>query len=260
MDDFKKGTVHPTALVSSRATLGAHVTVGPFTIIHAGVLIGDRSVVGSHCILGEPTSDFYLDGSAEIPQPCVIGEDALIRSHTIIYQGVVAGHGLETGHRVTIREGSTIGNGVRIGTMSDLQGDLTIGDYVRLHSSVHIGRLSTIEDLVWVFPFVVLTNDPHPPSDTCTVGPTIRRCAVIATNSILMPGVVIGEHALVGAMSLVNRDVAASTVVVGVPAKPVGLTSAVTCKHGVLDHVYPWTDHFRRGYPPEAFEGSDSPK
>lgn len=258
MENFERGAVHATALVSAEATLGRDVTVGPFSIVNEDVVLGDRCVVGSHCVLGEPTGDFYGDAPRS-PRQCRIGADSLIRSHTVIYQGVSIGRGFECGHRVTIREGTLIGNGVRVGTMSDLQGDLTIGNYVRLHSNVFVPQQSTIEEFVWLFPHVVLTNDPHPPSDTCIQGPTIRRCAVVAARAVIMPAIEIGENALVGAMSLVTRDVAPETVVVGVPAKTVGSTSAVTCKLGILDHVYPWTDHFHRGYPPDAFPDGQLP-
>jgi acetyltransferase-like isoleucine patch superfamily enzyme len=235
-------------VVDPNASIGTNVTIGAFTVVHDGVEIADNTVVGSHCVLGEPTADHYT-GVVSEAGPCVIGERSVIRSHTVVYRGASIGGGFECGHRVTIREGSEIGTGVRVGTMSDLQGDLRIGDYARLHSNVHVGRLSIVEELTWIFPFVVLTNDPHPPSDTCTVGATVRKLAVVATNSVLMPGVEVGEGALVGAMSLVTRDVPANTVVVGSPAHEVGPVDDVVCKHGKLDHVYPWPDQFRRGYP-----------
>lgn len=247
MDTLEFGQIHPTALVSSSAALGDEVTVGPFAVVHDGVEVGARSIIGTHCVLGEPTVGFYDSGSTA--GGTRIGEGSIIRSHTVIYQNVTIGCSFRTGHHVTVREGTSIGDDVQIGTMSDLQGDLSVGNHVRLHSNVHVGRLSVIEDFAWLFPYVVLTNDPHPPSDTCTRGALIRRFAVVATNSVIMPGIAVGEHALVGAMSLVTRDVPAETVVVGSPAQSRGSVRDIECQHGALDAVYPWPMQFRRGYP-----------
>lgn len=255
MDGFRRGEINERALISEGAVLGEGVTIGAFAVVNDGVTLGDGSFVGPHSIVGEPAASYY-ERSDLAPLGCEIGAGAVIRSQTVIYDGVKAGPGLSTGHRVTIREGSRLGEDCRIGTLSDLQGDLTIGDHVRMHSSVHIGQLSTLESFVWVFPFVVLTNDPHPPSDTCTQGPTIRKYAVLATNSVIMPGIEIGEHALVGAMSLVTRDVPPHRVVVGSPARDAGPVEEVRCKEGRLDSVYPWPPRFHRGYPEGAF-GSD---
>jgi acetyltransferase-like isoleucine patch superfamily enzyme len=181
----------------------------------------------------------------------------VIRSHAVVYAGATIGDGFQCGHHVTIREGSVLGTDVRVGTLSDLQGDLTIGDHVRLHSSVFVPQGTTIEDLVWIFPHAVLTNDPHPPSDTCTQGPTIRRYAVISAHATIMPGLEIGEQALVGAKALVRADVPPKAVVVGVPARIVGSTDDVVCRHGRLDRVYPWWTHFRRGYPDGVLPDAD---
>lgn len=250
METMKRGEIHPTALVSSAATVGQDVTVGPFAVIHDGVQLGDGAVVGSHCVLGEPVQDYFERGTG--PLTTRVGEGSMIRSHTVIYQDVTLGSGFRAGHRVTIREGTCVGDGVQVGTLSDIQGNLSIGNHVRLHSNVHLGQLSMIEDFVWIFPYVVLTNDPHPPSDTCTRGVTVRRYAVVSTNSVILPGISIGEHALVGAMSLVTRDVDPETVVVGVPAKPRGSVRDIKCVHGAMDNVYPWPVQFRRGYPAGA--------
>lgn len=252
MTVFEQGKVHPTALVSPLAELGSDVTIGPFSIIHDGVVIGDRTVVGSHCVLGEPTTAVAQPDGSSLSTACRIGADSNIRSHSVIYQGATAGAHFETGHRVIIREGSIIGTGVRVGTMCDLQGYLTIGDHVRLHSNVFVAQMTVIESFVWLFPGAMITNDPHPPSDTCTRGATIRTFAVVAARATLMPGIEIGTSALVGAGSLVTRDVPAETVVVGSPAKPVGSVRDVVCKHGELDAVYPWPAQFRRGYLPGA--------
>ncbi len=259
---FTRGTIHGSSCVSPDASLGADVTVGPFAVIHAGVELGEGSFVGAGAVLGEPTADFYHNPSYE-PQPCRIGPRAVLRSHSIVYAGSTIGDDFACGHHVTIREGSTIGDDVRIGTNSDVQGDLAIGAHTRLHSGVFVAQRSVIEDFVWIFPHAVLTNDPHPPSDTCTRGPTIRRFAVVAANATIMPAVEVGEGALVGAKSLVRSDVPPATVVVGIPAQVVGQTSDVTCCAGRLDQVYPWWTHFRRGYPegvlpPVAATGSDA--
>jgi acetyltransferase-like isoleucine patch superfamily enzyme len=242
-------SVHPTSVVDSAARLGTNVVVGPFCVVHANVDVGDGSFVDSHTVLGAPTADFYGAPDAYAAPPCTIGSGAIIRSHSTIYAGAELGPEFECGHGVTIREGSRIGRGVRVGTRSDLQGELTIGDYARLHSNVFVAQRSTVEELTWLLPYVVLANDPHPPSDTCTVGPTIRRFAVVGTGATVFPAVEVGEGALVGAMTLVREDVPRESVVVGVPGRVIGPTSGVACREGLLDRVYPWWTHFRRGYP-----------
>jgi acetyltransferase-like isoleucine patch superfamily enzyme len=241
--------IHPTSTISPDAQLGRDVTVGPYAVISANVSLGDGSFVDSHALVGAPTADYYAGPEAYEPAPSQIGKRALIRSHSVLYSGATIGDDFECGHHVTIREGTHIGDGVRIGTSSDVQSDATIGDYARLHSNVFVAARSTIDELTWLFPYVILVDDPHPPSDTCTQGPTIRKFASIGAASMIYPAVEIGQGAVVGAMSLVRTDVPPETLVVGVPAKVVGPSADVVCREGRLDRVYPWWLHFRRGYP-----------
>lgn len=232
---------------TSRKTPG-HVgrgsRISSSTEVHGNVIIGDDVTIEGHCIIGYPTP--LADG-----QPLVIGDNSLIRSHSIFYEGSTFGANLVTGHRVTVREKFAAGRNLQIGTLCDFQGDATVGDYVRTHSSVHIGRKTVIGSYVWIFPYTVFTNDPHPPSEGFLTGATVEDFAVVATHCTVLPGVRIGTRSLVGAQSLVNKDVPPDTVVGGVPAKVLCATSAIQLKDG-SGPAYPWTRHFHRGYPEET--------
>lgn len=236
--------IHPTALIDSKAKLGSNVSVGPYTIIHGNVEVGEGTEIGSHCEIGVPSA--LADGL-----PLIIGKSSLIRSHSVFYEGSVFGEKLSTGHRVTVREKTQAGEGLQIGTLSDIQGHCKIGDYVKFHSNVHIGQRSIIGNYVWIFPYVVLTNDPHPPSNIL-MGVTIEDFVAIATMSVILPGVTVKSGALVGAHSSVSKLVEADTVVAGTPAKFICETSAIKLKDGSGGSAYPWRRHFHKGYPEAA--------
>ena len=249
MNGFTVGEIHPTAIISDKARLGTNVSVGAHCIVYDHVEIGDNTVVGPHSILGEPLATYYRGERYENP-PLTIGKNSLFRSGAIIYAGSQIGASVELGHRVTIREQTEIGAHARVGTLSDVQGFCRIGNYSRLHSNVHIGQKSEIGDFVWIFPYVVLTNDPQPPSSILQ-GVVVEDFAVIATQAVIMAGVRIGHDALVGASALVTKDVEAESVVVGVPAKK--LASVREIKSASTGQpVYPWREHFERGMPWEG--------
>lgn len=239
--------IHPTALIGDNVKLGDGVTIGARSIVYDNVDLGDNCKVGADVILGEPTAQIYSDPESYRNPMLKIGRDAIIRAGSILYSGSEFAPRLETGHRVTIRENTSAGINFRIGTLSDIQGNCEFGDFVRLHSNVHIGQKNIVGNYVWIFPYVVLTNDPHPPSDYL-VGCTIDDFAVVATMSVVLPGVHIGRDSLVGAGSIVGRDVGAEDVVAGNPAKRVAsIRDIKSRKDG--GGVYPWRLYFDRGMP-----------
>lgn len=233
--------IHPTAIISSNAKIGSNVEIGAFCIIYDNVDIGDNTIIGPYCELGVANGI----SNGEILK---IGKNSHIRSHSIFYEASFFDDGLVTGHRVTIREKTLAGKNLQIGTLSDIQGHCDIGDYVRLHSNVRIGQKSKIGNYVWIFPYVVLTNDPHPPSDTL-LGVTVKDYAAIATMSVILPGTTIEEGVLIGAHSSVKGRTEPNTVYVGNPAKKACDTSKIKLQDGSEQPAYPWRKHFHRGYP-----------
>lgn len=235
--------IHSTAVIADGVVLQGDCEIGPFSIIEAGVVLGPGARIGSHCHLGVAT---LLTGGRRL----TIGAGAVIRSHSVFYAGSSYGNGLATGHHVTSREGVTAGAGLQIGTGCDLQGEALIGDHVRMHSHVQVNQQSRIGNFVWLFPHVVLLNDPQPPNDVLA-GVTVADFAAIAARATVLPGVTIGRDSLVGAGSLVTRDVGAGQIAYGVPARAAGPAAAVSLRTTGRP-AYPWRRHFHRGYPPDV--------
>lgn len=228
-------------IIEDDVVIGDNTFVDSGTTIRSYTHIGANSNIGSNCIIGEYWMDFYKDHQTH-EHSLVIGENALIRSGSIIYAGSRIGNNFQTGHQVTIREKAEVGDNVSIGTLSDIQGNCKIGNYVRLHSNVHIGQLSVIDDFVWIFPYVVLTNDPTPPSENF-VGVHVHSFAIVATGSIIMPGLDLGQDCLIGAGAIVTKSVEPYAVAVGNPAKTISDVRNVKNKI-TGEPVYPWREHF----------------
>lgn len=228
--------------------IGKNVSIHPTAIIYPNVIIHDNVFIGPYCIIGEPTASYYKDPNNHEFKKTEIGANSILRSNTIIYEGNRIGENFQCGHHVTIREDTIIGKNCSVGTLSDIQGKAKIGNYVRLHSNVHIGQLTEIDDYAWLFPYALTTNDMYPPMDKLE-GCKIGKYALVTARTTLLPGVSVGENTLVAAGALVSKDVMSGKVVRGFPAKEVGNIEDIRDKDG--NQVYPWPQFLEeyRGYP-----------
>jgi acetyltransferase-like isoleucine patch superfamily enzyme len=185
--------------------------------IYQNVILGEGSIVEDFCIIGTPPR-----GTREGQLATTLGDGAVIRSHSVIYAGNTIGRNFQTGNKVNIRESNRIGDNVSVGTLSVIEHHVEIADNVRIHTQVFVPEFSVLEEGCWIGPNVVLTNAKYPLSPgvkDSLIGPVIRKGAKIGANATLLPGVVIGEYALVGAGAVVVRDVPPGAVVAGNPAR-----------------------------------------
>lgn len=173
---------------------------------------GENCTVHPEAILGHPYPD------AE--EPTVVGDDATIRSGTVVYADVQIGDDFTTGHDAVVRERTSIADDVLVGTKTVVDGTTTIGSHVSLQTGVYVPSYTTIESHVFVGPRAVLTNDPYPiRHEVDLVGPTLEEHASIGANATLLPGVRIGEGSFVAAGAVVTEDVPPETLAIGSPAQ-----------------------------------------
>lgn len=128
--------------------------------------------------------------------------------------------------------GCSIGDDTRIGAFVEVQKNSIIGARCKISSHSFICEGVCIEDEVFVGHGVMFTNDPLPratndfgalqtEADWRAIATAVKRRASIGSNATILPGVVIGEAAIIGAGAVVARDVPDFTIVAGVPARPI---------------------------------------
>jgi acetyltransferase-like isoleucine patch superfamily enzyme len=171
----------------------------------------------------------------------VIGSGARIRCGTVIYSGSRIGRNLETGHNAIIREENIIGDDFSIWGNSIIDYGCKIGNNVKIHSGVYIGQFTTMEDDVFIGPGVTMANDIHPGCPSayeCMQGPHIKRGAQVGVNCCVLPKVTIGEYSIIGAGSVVTKDIPDGVIAYGNPARAVCGIEDITCSSGLRDKPY----------------------
>lgn len=222
--------IHPTAkiysfvVIEDDVEIGAGTEVGCYTIIKKGVRIGSNVKIEDHVILGKQPKLGILSTAKREPLPTLIIEDECsVGAFSCVYAGSRLGRQAIVGDHATIRERVSIGGRSVIGRGVCVENDVRIGKMVRIQTGAYITAYTTVEDYVFIAPMVTTTNDNFMGRTEKRLelmkGATIKKGARVGANSIILPGIVIGEDAFVGAGSVVTRDVPERKLVIGVPAR-----------------------------------------
>lgn len=155
-----------------------------------------------------------------------------IHPTAIIDEGAAIGEGTHVWHWVHVCGGAVIGRNCSLGQNVFVGNKVNIGNNVKIQNNVSVYDNVTLEDNVFCGPSMVFTNVYNPRSavprkdeyrDTL-----VKRGATLGANCTIVCGVTIGEYAFIGAGAVVNREVPAYALMVGVPARQIGWVS----RHG----------------------------
>ncbi|MFV1986769.1 MAG: acyl-ACP--UDP-N-acetylglucosamine O-acyltransferase [Gemmatimonadota bacterium] len=198
---MKHGTtltsIHPTAVIDDRASVGAGVSVGPYAVIGPGVEIGDRTQIGPHVVVERDTR---VGAECRISAGAVLGTDP----QDLKYVGERTW--LEVGPRTVIREFATLNRGTAAAGLTVVGTDCLIMAYAHVAHDCRIGD------------HVVLSNATNMGGHV-----EIGEWAVVGGVTAIHQFVRIGPHAMVGGASRISRDVAPYTLVAGNPAALYGI-------------------------------------
>lgn len=234
----RTATVENKRMLASRTHIGSHAQLigevqtggGAFidsnVVVFGPVKIGKGTYVGPNCVVGFPAGDELAElmRSHRIRRKklTTLGEACILRTGTTLYSNVKVGSKVRFGHNVIVREDVTIGSRTKVGTNVIVDGKTSIGASVSIQTGVYICTYSTVEDGVFLGPCCVFTNDKYMVQKRFKlVGPTVKKGASVGANALLFPGVKVGEGAVVGSQAMVNSDVPARTMFVGIPAKKI---------------------------------------
>ena len=232
-------SIHPTAQIASGVILkenvvvGAGVKIGIGTVIGNGCVIHDDTLIGAHVnvldnsVLGRTPQ--RISSMTRAPHndlgPLQIGDGCVIGACVVLYRGVVVGGNTLLGDLCSIREECEVGSNSIVGRGVTVNYATRIGNRVKIQDNTHITGNMVIEDGVFISTLVATVNDnamDRGPRDPAKFGgPIIKQGASIGAGAILLPGIVVGEYAVVGAGAVVSYDVPPSKIVVGNPARVV---------------------------------------
>jgi len=214
-------------VIEAGAQVGRSARIDSNVIVREGTLISDHVAVGANSVLGQrPTkAKSSTLASSDVLPPLRIGEGCQIGVGAVIYAGSEIGSGSFVADGAQVREGGLIGENVIVGHAATVENDCEIGDGTRIQTSAYITALSKLGRNVFIAPMVCTTNDNYMGRTEerfkYRKGVIVEDGGRVGGGAVILPGVTVGQEAVVGAGSVVTRDVPSCKIVLGTPARVV---------------------------------------
>lgn len=215
-------TIGEHVVIEENVFIGQHVTIGHHAVIKKDTIIGDYVHIGELSVLGRaPASNKKMARKPVLAlDPLVIGNNVTIGCNSVIYRDVELHDGVFVGDLASIRENVTVGEDSIIGRNAIVETNTQIGNRVTIQTGCYITADMVIEDEVFIGPCCSTSNDKYMGKGNFKhQGPVIKRGAKIGNNATLLPAIIIGENAIVGAGSVITKDIPPSKTVVGNPGR-----------------------------------------
>ena len=219
--------VRANVIIEDNSIINDNVIIDYGAVVKRGTTIGKGSSIGVNAIVGQAPSrarTSTLSADSDLPG-LNVGENCQICVGAIVYAGTVVGSGCFIADSAQVREHCELGKNVIVGHSATIENNCTIGDRTKIQTGAYIVAGSVLEEDVFIAPMVTTTNDNFVARTEerfkYRKGVTVKKGGRIAGNAVILPGVTIGQEALVAAGSVVTRDVPPFKVVMGVPAKVV---------------------------------------
>jgi len=139
-----------------------------------------------------------------------------VNEHAVVDEGVEIGDGTKVWHFSHIQKGSKIGKNCVFGQNVNVGNNVTIGNFCKVQNNVSIYEGVTLEDYVFCGPSMVFTN---------ILDPRCKEGTSIGANATIVCGHTLGKHCMIGAGSVVTKDIPDYALVVGNPGRVIGWVS-----------------------------------
>jgi acetyltransferase-like isoleucine patch superfamily enzyme len=232
-------TVHQTAVLET-SQIGENISVGAYAVVDKQVKLGNNVKIHSHVVISGaveigddveilpfayigrlPSSSASIKNQNKSIAKTKIGSETVISPHAILYAGCNIGAQCLVGDAASIRENVNISNKAIVGRHVTIGPNVEIGARTRIVDFAHITGDTVIGEDVFISTHVCSANDNSfaTGQDIKLKGQNIGNRVHIGLGAVLLPGITIGDDSVIGAGSIVTKDIPTGKLAFGQPAK-----------------------------------------
>lgn len=214
----------PGLQVAAGVVIPDDAELGVNVVLHAGVQLGAGCLIQDGAIIGKrPLRNPTSRAPDDVGGRTVLGDGVLVGAHAVICDGATVDAGAVVGDHVLLREGCLVGAGCVLGNGVAIGFGVSVGAGSWIRNNAVLAPSTVVEEGVFIGVNVSTTdtNGMAPGTGLPLEGVTLRRGCRIGSGVTFLPGVEVGEDAVVGAGSVVTATVPAGATAMGVPARVV---------------------------------------